>query len=287
MALDTHGDIREIIDIDYAMDDIKYCKICGAESPLFAKADLGKSCHATVYPLGSYGVDIPYYQCSDCHFIFTQAFDRFTPEQWSRHIYNDDYVKVDPAFEDERPRDNAYVTEAYLRAIGGGSVGLDYGGGSGLAASILRGRGWAFDNVDPFNGVDHVTAEGRYDVCTAFEVFEHVTDPQGALAEIRRRCSPGHLLILLGTNISDGLISPRTGLDWWYAGPRNGHISLYSRAALKRLAAGQGLHYFSLGRNLHFLSRGHGPEDLLRIAVEGKLRRILGAGAPGRGMAGA
>lgn len=278
MAIGIDVTLDKIIDTNFKVDVPKYCKVCGAEALYFDKVDLGRSCHEEPYPLGRYGIDIPYYQCLECRFTFTTAFDRFSTEQWRRFIYNRDYVKVDPAFIEERPSANAFVTEAYLRAVGGKPVGLDFGGGDGLAASILRSRGWIYDSVDPFNGQDHVSPHGLYDFCTAFEVFEHVVQPREALADLRRRCSAERALILIGTNVLDGMISHRTGLDWWYAGPRNGHISLFSRAALKRLAADAGLHYLSLGRNLHFLSHGYAAEDVFRIAVEGKVRRLLAGG---------
>ncbi len=277
MAVVARPDLRRIIDLDVSEKTSERCKICQSEALFFAKVDLGKSCSSDPYPLGRYGVDIPYYQCAECGFIFTVAFDGFTDRRWREFIYNDDYAKVDPAYVEERPRSNAYVSEAYLKAVGGSPVGLDYGGGNGLAAALLRERGWVYDSVDPHGGKDHITARGQYTFCTAFEVIEHAPAPQTALKDLSDRCVVGQLLVLIGTNVSDGAVSPKTKLDWWYAGPRNGHISLYSRKALKLLAAGGGFHYFSLGRNLHFLSRGYGSEEVLRIAIEGKLRRIFGA----------
>ncbi|HEY2660869.1 MAG TPA: class I SAM-dependent methyltransferase [Caulobacteraceae bacterium] len=275
MGLDARAVLRDVVDSQMERDRPKACKICGAEALPFAAVDFGKSCEPGRYPLGRYGVDIPYYRCVECHFIFTPTFDHFTPEQWSGIVYNSDYAKVDPAYAAERPKLNAFVAEAYLKAIGERLVGLDFGGGNGAMASLLRRRGWAYDSVDPFGGGDYVSANGGYNFCTSFEVFEHVPDPRASLADLLRRCNPGRLLVLIGTNVSDGMVSLKTGLNWWYAAPRNGHISLYSRDSIKILAREAGLGYFSLGRNLHFLSRGHERRDVFRISLEGKLRRLF------------
>ncbi len=275
MAMDARAALQSVVDRQIDPGQAKPCKICGAEAEPFAVVDFGKSCEADLFPLGRYGIDIPYYRCVECHFIFTPTFDRFTPEQWSGVIYNADYVKVDPAYNTVRPSLNAFVAESYLKTIGERLIGLDFGGGNGSMAALMRHRGWTYDSVDPFGGIDHVSAHGRYEFCTSFEVFEHVPDPRGSLTDLVQRCSPGRLLILLGTNVHDGIVTPKTGLDWWYAAPRNGHISLYSRESLKILAREMGLHYFSLGKNLHFLSRGYETNDVARISVEGKLRRLL------------
>jgi hypothetical protein len=40
-------------------------------------------------------------------------------------------------------------------------------------------------------------------------------------------------------------------LNWWYAGPRNGHISLYSAEALRRLFATHGMTVQSYSAGLH------------------------------------
>ena len=40
-------------------------------------------------------------------------------------------------------------------------------------------------------------------------------------------------------------------LGWWYARPRNGHISLFCRAALKKARASVGFQCVSLKADLH------------------------------------
>ena len=51
-------------------------------------------------------------------------------------------------------------------------------------------------------------------------------------------------VILFSTLLSDGPIKPNTRLNWWYAPPWNGHISLCSKKSLQTLA---NKHNFEIG----------------------------------------
>ena len=64
-------------------------------------------------------------------------------------------------------------------------------------------------------------------------------------------------LILFSTLLQPADIDQQ-GLNWWYAGPRNGHVSLFSRASLGRLVDPFGLKLGSFNDNLHVLYRGAG-----------------------------
>lgn len=77
------------------------CKMCGSETTPFDVVDR-KGLRAVVVPAGLTGVPVYYRICPDCQFIFTDFFDAFTGEQWRRHIYNDEYAKVDPDYREAR-----------------------------------------------------------------------------------------------------------------------------------------------------------------------------------------
>ena len=96
--------------------------------------------------------------------------------------------------------------------------------------------------------------EGRFDCIVSFEVLEHATDPAHVLAEINDLLEePG--LILFSTLLQP-LDIDRLGLNWWYAGPRNGHVSLYSRLSLESLTRPLGLTLRSFSEGLHVAFRG-------------------------------
>lgn len=251
------------------------CKICGADSPPFDVVDFHKSCHPVLYPLGLSGIPVIYHRCPSCAFVFTTFFDRFTPEQWSRHVYNADYVRVDPEYVEARPHGNALELRCFLRHKRD-VLGLDFGGGNGLTAALMRAAGWDFQSFDPFGHSDVSPQNiGRFNFCSALEVMEHSPDPAASLKAIVDMCSPGRLVVFIGTAVHDGLVTDATRLAWWYAGPRNGHISLYSRAALARLGATQGLEYTSITRGTHLLTRGVSPAAATAMLFRGKVLRQL------------
>jgi 2-polyprenyl-6-hydroxyphenyl methylase/3-demethylubiquinone-9 3-methyltransferase len=257
------------------------CKVCGAPSSPYDVVDLAKTCHFETYPEGLRGVPVYYWRCGDCGFIFTDFFDAFTSEQWTGVVYDAAYYsRVDPDYAEIRPRGNAAVVDGLL---GGGEkelVGLDYGGGNGRTAEILRGLGYRYDTYDPF-GVCSLTPglEGRYEFCSAFEAAEHSPEPHAFLRDILRLCSPGRLAVLIGTHASDSRVSAYDRLRWWYAGPRNGHISLHSRESLRRLGAAYGLEYATVTGNTHLLTRGMPASKarrwLLRGALQQRLRHLF------------
>jgi len=249
------------------------CKVCDGATALFDVVDFAKTCDATLYPAGLAAVPVYYRRCADCGFIFTDFFDDFTPQQWSAHLYNDDYYRsVDPAYADERPANNARGVDHLLRHVKRHTIGLDYGGGSGRTCAHLRERGYRYDTFDPF-GARALTPEfaGRYNFCSAFEVAEHTPDPRGFVAAIVELASKERLAIFIGTQLHDGIVSDASRLSWWYAGPRNGHISLYSRRSMQLLAQRFGLDYTPFSGRTHLFTRGWSQREAWWFLARGKL----------------
>jgi 2-polyprenyl-6-hydroxyphenyl methylase/3-demethylubiquinone-9 3-methyltransferase len=199
------------------------------------------------------GVPIYYYRCPQCRFIFTTAFDHFTKEDFRRHIYNDEYHQVDPDYRQVRPQANA----SFLRRLFAGSQPeriLEYGGGNGQLANLLLASGFAqVDTYDPFVLEHSARPEQRYDCIVSFEVAEHSTDPVHTISDMNELVAdPG--LILFSTLLQPSDIDQQQ-LSWWYAGPRNGHVSLYSRASLEALARRHGFTLGSFNDGLHVFYR--------------------------------
>ena len=225
------------------------CKICRAPSPLFGVVDFHKSCEeGRGRKLTLSGIPVYYRRCGQCGFVFTQAFDTWTRAEFLRHIYNPDYRFVDPDYLETRPNHNAaMVAETF-----GGSRDsiriLDYGGGNGLLAERLRSLCFDAETYDPMHEFE-VLPEGQFDLVTCFEVMEHVPEPGKTVAEI------ASLLATDGVVLFSTLVQPegfeRTGLEWWYAAPRNGHISLYTPPALARLFGAHGMRVGSFSDALH------------------------------------
>jgi Methyltransferase domain len=257
-------------------DTARACKICGGTAHRFDIVDFEKFVSHTPYTRPMSGVPVLYRKCQSCGFIFTSFFDTFTPAQWGEHVYNDEYKVVDGEFESIRPAYDAKAVRSYLGDLKAGAIGLDFGGGNGRTASLLRAAGWKFDCYDPF-GLDDLKAEriGRYNLCTAFEVFEHLPEPSKTLAMVLEHTAPGPLLFMVGTALTDGHVTEANRLNWFYAGPRNGHISLFSRKALQLLAEQHGLELTSVAQCMHFMSRGHDPKALARRLKIGRVRLAI------------
>jgi 2-polyprenyl-6-hydroxyphenyl methylase/3-demethylubiquinone-9 3-methyltransferase len=230
------------------------CKCCRAAALLYGVVDFHKNCE--IYRrrvLDVSGIPIYYYRCPVCQFIFTTAFDHFTNADFQHYIYNEEYLVVDPDYPEARPRTNA----AFLCNLFSGARPhriLDYGGGIGTLAELLRSAG--FDQVmtyDPFVPSHTEKPEGRFDCVFCFEVVEHSTDPARTFADMSDSLmDPG--LILFSTLLQPADLD-RQGLNWWYAGPRNGHVSLYSRASLAKLVRSLGLKLRSFNDSMHVLYR--------------------------------
>lgn len=249
------------------------CKVCDGATALFDVVDFAKTCDARLYPAGLSAVPVYYRRCGACGFIFTDFFDSFAPQQWSAQLYNDEYYRaVDPAYADQRPAHNARGVDHLLRHLKASIIGLDYGGGSGRTCAALREMGYRYDTVDPF-GARSLTPgnERRYNFCTAFEVAEHTPDPRGFVQAIVELASPGRLAILIGTQLHDGIATDAARLAWWYAAPRNGHISLYSRRSMQLLAERFGLRYTVFSARTHLLTRHWGAREAWWLLARGKL----------------
>lgn len=231
------------------------CKCCGHPAALYGVVDFNKNCEVArqrnVLPVA--GVPVYYHRCPGCGFVFTAAFDDFTPDDFAELVYNREYPLVDPDFARVRPEDNA----ALLAEIFGGTPDLrivDYGGGNGLTAELLRRAGFrSVTTYDPFVPEHATRPAGRFDLVICFEVVEHAPDPHATFREIDGLLAPDGL-VLFST-----LLQPDDfeayGLNWWYAAPRNGHVSLHSRASLLAVAEPMGYTFGSFHDGFHALFR--------------------------------
>lgn len=218
------------------------CPVCGEQCSLFDVVDLNKSCEEMRGKrLHLSGVPVYYARCSGCGFCFAPELYQWSQEEFSRRIYNDQYIQVDPDYLEVRPQANAKMLQSMFPTLPALVRHLDYGGGNGLLSRTLGEAGWNSTSYDPFvnTGVD-IGQLGQFDLITVFEVFEHVPDVLGLMANLKSALVPNGL-ILFSTLLSDGNIHPSQRLGWWYASPRNGHISLFSRKSLTLLAKTSGL----------------------------------------------
>lgn len=79
---------------------------------------------------------------------------------------------------------------------------LDYGCGSGTFVRYLRAQGAFARGYDPYHKSwdDNRVLEAEYDVVTAYDVIEHVDDPESFLRERCRQVRPGGMLVIVTPN---------------------------------------------------------------------------------------
>jgi len=233
------------------------CKVCGESSFLFGVVDLHTSCEeARGKRLALSGIPIYYRRCVRCGFLFTTAFDHWQISDFQAAIYNADYPLVDPDCLETRPAGNAKLIAETFGASRDSLRILDYGGGNGLLAKRLSGAGFCAQTYDPFSPWNELP-HGNFDLITAFEVLEHLPQPRETVASMARLLGdPG--AILFSTLLQPEDIDEQ-GLAWWYAAPRNGHVSLYSRASLHSLFRGLAMQVVSFNAGLHLAYRSPGP----------------------------
>ncbi len=238
------------------MSQVHTCPVCDASAYAFDVVDFNKSCeegNGFYLPLAC--VPIYYFRCEQCHFCFAPEFAEWQPEDFASHIYNEDYIKVDPEYVAIRPQSMAKQMQELLGAQSAELQHLDYGSGSGVMSQLLREQGWQSSAYDPFVHTDTDPASlGKFNLITAFEVFEHVPDVNNLISRLAGLLEPQGIM-LVSTLASDNNIVPGQRLNWWYAAPRNGHISLFSLDSLRRLGAKQGLHFGSFSSGFHVFWR--------------------------------
>jgi hypothetical protein len=235
------------------------CKICDSPSEkLFTKRILGK------YNSG-------YYRCIECQFIQTD------PPHWLTEAYSSAITALDIGLVDRNISFSAEAAALIDRCFPATKRYVDYAGGYGLFVRLMRDKGFDFYRQDMhcenlFAKHFDVTDLGpsiRFDLVTAFEVFEHFADP---LSEIRKIFEYADSVVF-----STQLVpNDPTGLtDWWYLAPETGqHIAFYSQLTLEKIASMTGRHYSHNGMNFHLFTREEIPQErLLPEPSQSPLRR--------------
>lgn len=228
------------------------CPVCAAPAPWLGRVDFNRCCEPDLR-LPPSGRLVDWHRCPRCALMFAPEFERWTTEDFARHIYNADYARVDPDYQGARPRANADLVLRVLGAAARQVPVLDYGAGDGQLAARLRQAGVDAESWEPMHGTP--LPRRRFALVTAFEVFEHEPRPR-VMAHRIAQAMADDALLLFSTLLSDGQADPARPLDWWYLAPRNGHVTLHSRASLGWMARELGLSLASISPAFHLMWRG-------------------------------
>ena len=209
------------------------CKICASPTAVAFSLPLSKK---TGHPIPDLPDDCTYFQCTRCKFCFSTHLDTADLTR----VYDDTYWNhQDPDWGgrvNQTLRLVLLANDLVQRRPDELEV-LDFGCGMGTFVEACRRdlnlKAWGTDIIAPRFGKDWflATVDRKFDVIVACEVMEHVATPAETFRQMRDMLKPGGALAFQTAQYDP----PATGRDWWYIGPDNGHISLYSRESLDHL----------------------------------------------------
>ncbi len=243
------------------------CPLCHQRTGAAGAVDFNKSgadVFAGARQFAVSGEMVSYLRCASCGFMFTSFFDDWTDADFSDRIYNAEYLRADPPFEEERPARLAEYLAAVLAEHLGSISMLDFGSGAGRMMELLRARGLTGGVAYDRYHAEGPAPTGPFDLVTAFEVVEHVVDQVALLQSLCALVAEGGVLVL------STLLQPADigdlGAEWWYACPRNGHLAFHTSESLAGLLGQFGFELRSLSRELHVAFRR--PGALARSLLE-------------------
>lgn len=213
------------------------CKICSSQSPLFAFSMI----------INKYRV--AYFRCAVCGFVQTEE-PYWLNEAYSNAINRSDIGLV------SRNLALAKISKAIICTFfNQNGRFLDYAGGCGLFVRIMRDYGLDFYWYDKYcnnlfaKGFEAEINGGRFEVVSAFEVFEHLVNPMDDIREMLAFTRN----ILFTTELLPA-DAPKPD-EWWYYGLDHGqHISFYTLKSLSIIADNLSLNLYSNGASIHLLT---------------------------------
>lgn len=214
------------------------CKVCGNKSSLLFNTKV----------LHKYDVD--YFKCTNCQFIQTEN------THWLSESYSNAITNLDIGLVYRNILFSKIVNNIIFWFFNKKGKFVDYGGGYGMFVRIMRDMGFDFyrqdkycDNLFAVHFDVEDVAFQKYEMLTAFEVFEHLEDPIGELEKMMQYSDN----ILFSTELQPNDIS--TPEDWRYFIPTTGqHIALHSHKSLNILASKYGFNYYNR-KSMHLFTR--------------------------------
>ena len=240
------------------------CKICGDLTVAFGEALI----------LAKHRVR--YNRCAKCGFVQTEE------PYWLAEAYHEALSGLDVGAVSRNLR-LAPVAQRLIRHwFEPSGRFIDYGGGTGLFVRLMRDAGFNFYWLDKFatnifaKGFEAVP--GEFELLTAFEVFEHLTQPVVELEQML-----AYSRNVLFTTVLLPTDAPPPG-QWWYYGLEHGqHVSFYTPQSLRFVANRFGLRLCSSGE-LHLLTEKPIAAAQFRFTVRRRLARWMDALAPRRSL---
>jgi len=176
---------------------------------------------------------ILYSRCNSCGCISRDPVHRVdAPTERNRYLLHENFPD-DPGY---RRWIQAFLDFACDPPLGPDARILDFGSGPNpVLAAMLESAGYTVELQDRFFAPGR--PEGPFDLILALEVFEHLDDPAGELADLASRLAPGGRLAISTEFIPEG---DEAFSAWAYRSDIT-HIVFFTDLALTRAAAAVGL----------------------------------------------
>ena len=219
------------------------CKCCLNQTTQFVgHIDFNKTCMdrfgSRIFPVSD--VQVPYYSCQNCGFVFTDMMDTWSKQQFSENIYNTDYSKADaptPGYENKSVRESISYQNGInlIKSLDGSEKEirvLDYGAGGnpGKTGLAFLDHGFELFSYEPHLSDTNSLPEGIFEFIYAIEVVEHCHDLEDLGTQICQKLSLDGIFYV--QTLLHPFPTPDNVLNSWYISPRNGHISIFTFQSL-------------------------------------------------------
>jgi len=223
------------------------CKLC--------KSDSNKIFSGKI--LNKYKID--YFKCQNCGFIQTEE------PFWLKESYSSVIAMTDIGLVSRNlsfQNITVWIIKSYFNCK---AKFIDFAGGYGLFVRLMRDKGLDFYRQDfycknffaQYFDVTNQNSTEKYELLTAFEVFEHLSNP---IEEIEKMFDFSNS-IFFSTELQPS-IKIETANDWRYFALETGqHISFYNIKSLEIIAEKLNCYFYSNGNNLHILTKCELPTN--------------------------
>ncbi len=223
-----------------------------------------KICHSEVILAKTLKVrdlyDAQYYLCNECGFMFVGN------PTWLKEAYNEPINTTDTGY----VLRNVYLSRKTLIIFSflfnTKAIFLDFAGGYGMLARLMRDYGLDFLLVDAYTPNLFMKRfeykNQKIEALTCFECFEHFLNPRQEIEKIFS-ISPN---IFFSTVLFSGEKAPPA--DWEYYGLNHGqHIAFYSLKTLSYIAKKHNVNVYSDGANLHLFTKKKIPDWFFKLLL--------------------
>lgn len=216
-------------------------KITGGETELLFTAKI----------LNKY--DIAYFKCKDTGFIQTEE------PFWLEEAYSSAITKLDIGLVSRNEGLRETVIPILNKHFHVNEKFLDYAGGYGLFTRIMRDKGFDFYHTDvycenlfaEYFDLEDLPSNPKFELVTAFEVFEHLPDPVKGLQEISNFSDS-----ILFSTVLQPIERLKSEKDWWYFIPETGqHVALHTQKSLEVLGRKFGYNFHTDGLGVHLFTK--------------------------------